>query len=73
MEDIPATQDSHPLYLAPPKHTMPKGDNESSDEYCKETDTQCLLAEFLEQFWQLKDQIAHSPINTYSRADAAHQ
>ena len=39
MEDIAATQDSAPLDLEPLKHTMPEGDNESSDEYCEENDT----------------------------------
>ena len=55
-EDILATQDSTPLDLAPPEHTMLEGDIESSDEYCEETDTLHPLAELLEQFWQLKDQ-----------------
>ena len=58
MEDVPATQDSASLDIVPPEHIMPKGDNESSDEYCEETDTHCPLAELLEQFWQLKDQFA---------------
>ena len=53
MEDVPATQDSDLLDLAPPEHAMPWGDNESSDEYCEETDTCHPLAELLEQFWQL--------------------
>ena len=41
-----------------PEHTMPRGDNESSDKYCEETDTSCPLAELLEQYQQLKDQFA---------------
>ena len=57
-EDIPATKDSAPLDLAPPEHIIPKGDNESSDKYCEETDTHHPLAEFLEQFWQPKGQFA---------------
>ena len=57
-EDVPAMQDSHLLDLTPLDHTMPEGDNESSDEYCKETDTCYPLAELLEQFRQLKDQFA---------------
>ena len=57
-EVIPTTQDSYPLNLAPLEHTMPRGDNESSDEYCEETDICHPLAELLEQFWQLKDQFA---------------
>ena len=55
-EDVPATQDSAPLDLAPPKHPMPEGNNKASDEYCEETNTCHPLAELLEQFWQLKDQ-----------------
>ena len=35
---------------------MPEGENESSDEYCKENNTYHSLAELLEQLWQLKDQ-----------------
>ena len=57
-QDVPATQDSAPLDLVPPQYAMPEGDNESSNEYCEETDTHCPLAELLEQFWQLKDQFA---------------
>ena len=38
-EDIPATQDSAPLDLVQPDHTMHEGGNELSDEYSKETDT----------------------------------
>ena len=55
-EDVPATQNSDPLDLAPLEHTIPGGANESSDECCEETDTNHPLAELLEQFWQLKDQ-----------------
>ena len=35
---------------------MPEGDNELSDEYCKETDICCPLGELLGQFPKLKDQ-----------------
>ena len=42
MEDVPAPEDSAPLDLAPPDHTMPGGDNESSNEYSEETDTAVL-------------------------------
>ena len=38
MTSLP-TQDSSLMDFAPPEHTMPKGDNEMSDKYCKETDT----------------------------------
>ena len=46
------------LDLAPPEPTMPRRDNESSDEYCKETETHYALVELLEQFWQCKDHFA---------------
>ena len=36
---------------------MSEGDNELSDESCKETDTHHPLAELLEQFYQLKDNL----------------
>ena len=47
-EDVPATKDSALLDLAPLDDTMPERDNESSDEYSKETDTYHPLAELLE-------------------------
>ena len=53
-EDVPATQDS-PLDLVSQKHPMQKRDNESSDEYCEETDTSHHLVELLGQLCQLKD------------------
>ena len=37
---------------------MPEGDNDSSDEYCEETDICHPLADLLEQFQQLKDKFA---------------
>ena len=55
MKDVSSTQDSDSLDLALPEHTMPRADNESSDEYCQETDSFCPLAELVEQFWQPKD------------------
>ena len=51
-EDVPGTKDPSPLDHAPPEHTMPKGNNESSGEYHEEIDTHCPLAELLEPFWQ---------------------
>ena len=45
MVDGPDTHDSALLYLAPPDHTIPKRDNESSHEYIDETDTCHSLAE----------------------------
>ena len=57
-EDVPAIQDSPPLDVVLPWHPMPEEDNELSDEYCKETDTCCHLAELLEKFHQFKDQFA---------------
>ena len=49
-EDIPHTQDSSHLDLIPQDHCVPEGDNDSSDEYCEETDTHHPLADVLEQF-----------------------
>ena len=57
-ENIPATQDSPSLDLTPLEHPVLEEDNESSDEYCEEIDTNCPLAEPLEQFQQSKDQLA---------------
>ena len=48
--------DSHILDLVPPELTNPRGDNDSSDKYCEETDTPCPFPELLEHFWQLLDQ-----------------
>ena len=45
--------------------TVLEGNNESSDEYCEETDTHHPLAELLEQFQQLKDQFASLKSTTY--------
>ena len=44
-EDDPATQHSPPLDHTPQEHPLTEGDNESSDEYCEETDTHHLLVE----------------------------
>ena len=57
-EDIPSTKDSAPLDLVPQDQPMPEGGNDSSDEYCEETDTHHPLADLLEQFQQLKNQFA---------------
>ena len=57
-EDIPASQDSAPLDLAPLEHPMPEEENKTSDEYCEENDIFHLLAELLEWFWQLKNKFA---------------
>ena len=51
----PTTQDSASLDLALPENPLPKGHNESSQEYCEETDTHHSLPELLKQFLQLKD------------------
>ena len=48
-EDIPATQDSVPQDSVPLENPMPEGDSESSDEYCKETNTCHPLAELFQQ------------------------
>ena len=63
-EDVPATQASPSLDLEPSEHPIPEENNESSDEYCEETDTYHPLAELLEQFCQLKDQFASLKSNT---------
>ena len=70
-EDGPASQDSVFLDLAPLEHPMPEGDIESSDEYCEETYTHCPLAELLEQFRQLKDQVASLKSTTPQATPAA--
>ena len=57
-EDFSAPQDSATLDLAPQDHAMAKLDSYSSDKYSKEIDTCHPLAELLEQFWQLQDQLA---------------
>ena len=36
-EDVPDTQDSTPLDSMLQEHLVPKGDIDSSDEYCQET------------------------------------
>ena len=73
-ENIPTTKDSSPLNLVPQEHPMLERDNEWPDEYSEETDTCHPLAELLEQFCQLKDQIASlkSTIHTNSRPIIAH-
>ena len=49
-EDIPDTQDCTPLDLTQQDHHVPERDNNSSDEYCEETNAHCPLADFIEQF-----------------------
>ena len=75
-DDVPAIQDLAHADLAPPDHIMPKGDNESSDEYSEETVTCHPLAILLEQFQQLQQiyqlEICHPLTYTYSRADTAY-
>ena len=63
-EDIPDTQDSIPLDIMPQDHPVLEGDNDSSDEYCKETDNCHPLTDLLEQFQQLKNQFASLKSNT---------
>ena len=70
-EDIPATQDSPTLDLAPPEHHMSEGDSESSDEYCEEIDTCHPLFELLEQFCQLKDQFTSLKFTTLQSTPTA--
>ena len=76
-EDAPAPNESASLDLVPPDHIMLRHDSDSSDEYSEETDTHHPLAELLEQFWQLQDQLAylksatHLPINTAELTQSA--
>ena len=49
-EDIPATQDSPPLDLESQEHPMLELDNESSFQYCEDSDTCHPLTKLLEQF-----------------------
>ena len=45
-------------------HPVLEGDNDSSDEYCEETDTHHPLADLLQQFQQLKNQFSSLKSNT---------
>ena len=58
-KDVPDPQNSASLDFAPPDHTMAKRDKESFDKYSEEAHTHYLLAELLEQFWQLQDQFSN--------------
>ena len=69
--DVSTPQESAPLDLAPPDHTMPRGDNESPDEYSKETDTHSPLAQLPVQFQQLQDQFASLKSATHQPTDMA--
>ena len=57
-EDVTDTQDLTPLDPTPQDHTVLERDNDSSNEYCEETDTHCPLPDLLEQFKQCKNQFA---------------
>ena len=63
-EDIHDTQDSPSLDLVPQDRPMLERDNDSSDEYCEETDTCSPLADLLEQFQQRRNQFASLKSNT---------
>ena len=63
-EDIPDTKDSIPLDLILQDDPVPEADNDSSNEYCEETDTHHLLGDLLEQFQQLKNQFANLKCGT---------
>ena len=63
-EDVPAPQDSTPLDLVSPDHTMPRYESESSDKCNEEPDTHLHLAELQEQFQQLWDQLTHLESST---------
>ena len=78
MENFPSTHDSDPLDLVPPEHTIPRGDNESLDEYSEETDTYCPFAEFSRTIPAFSGQICfreicHQTNYTYGRTDAAYR
>ena len=64
-EDIPATLDSDSLDLVPQDHPVPEGDNDSSAEYCEETDAHNPLADQLEEFQQHKNQFASLKSTTH--------
>ena len=42
-EDVPDIQDSTPLYIMPQDDPVLERDNDTSNEYCEETDTHCPL------------------------------
>ena len=71
MEDVPATKASAPLDLAPSEQTMTNRDNESSDEYCEETDTGHPSVELLGQFQQLKYKFSSLKSTTYQSTPTA--
>ena len=71
MDDVPDIQDSGPLDLVPPDHTVPEGDNKSSIKYSEETDTHHQLAELLQQFWQFKDQFVSLKSATHAPTSMA--
>ena len=54
-----------PLDLVPPDHTMPRQESESSNKYIEEPNTCCHLAELLDQFWLLQDQVTHLELATH--------
>ena len=56
-EDISDIQDPTPLDFMPEDHHVLEGDNDSSDEYCEEINTHCPLADLLEQFQWLKNNL----------------
>ena len=64
IEDVADTQDSTTLDLMPQDHSVLEGDNDLSEEYCKETDTHHPLVDLLEQFQQLKNQYVSLKSNT---------
>ena len=63
-EGIPDTQDPTAMDLMLQDHPVTEGENDSSDEYCEETDTCCPLADLPEQFQQFKNQFASIKSNT---------
>ena len=63
-EDVPDAQDSTLSHLTLQDHALLEEDNNTSDQYCEETDIRCTLADLLEQLQLLKKQFASLKTNT---------
>ena len=70
-DDVPDAKDSTPLHLMPQDHPMLEDDNDSSNEYCEETDTPPPLANLIDQLQQLEKQFSNlkliPPSHTHRR------
>ena len=58
-KDFLVTKGSASLDCAPPGHTMPRRDNESSDKYSEEPNIYHPLDKLQKQFWKLQEQLTH--------------